>query len=195
MKVKISKPRLKSLFFKLTKQDLSRVFKNLYVYTTFDNYSKFYDKRISSGASYYDERSLEEVKLALQAKWEQFLKNELTGVIENVTFVDSEYSNQLDQYLIVSPKQELKTTQRTFNKDEKAFGKDGKAEETEPENKNGDEVPAANASPEEEKSLGELPSELKGDLYLKVSFDFKKAFYDKEIQKGRVPSLWWDFII
>ena len=184
MKVKISKPRLKSLFFKLTKQDLSRVFKNLYVYITFEDYSKFYDKGINTGATYYDERSLVEVKLALQAKWEQFLKNELAGVIENVTFVDSEYRNQLDQYLIVSPKQELKATQRTFNKDEKTLDKDGREEETEPENKNGEELPGANASLEEEKSLDELPSELKGDLYLKVSFDFKKAFYDKEVQKG-----------
>jgi hypothetical protein len=182
MKVKISKPRLKSLFFKLTKQKISRVFKNLYVFISFKNSSKFFDQSLEK-TNLYDEKSLNDVSIALQKKWESFLKKELVGKIENIKFIEEDERDQLDKFLLVSPKKEINTIRGNIE-----LSKEGEPNEDNSQSMQDNSiVESPNLENESmtttEQTLQE-ESERKGDLYLKITVDFKKAFYNKDIQKG-----------
>jgi hypothetical protein len=176
LKVRINKSRLKNLFFSLTKEEINRVFKKLYVNVEFIDNSSLNDENLKK---LYEDDLMEELKEALVKKWQNFLTKEYSDLVEEVVFTSNEETAELEKKILLSPQLvQLNQVDQLDSPNGLAVG-ENTSNEVEVESVETEVVKAEN---EDSSSLIKRPSQ--GELYLRISYSFKKSFYREESQKG-----------
>ena len=185
MKVKISKPRLKSFFYKLTKDDLNRFFENFYISVNFNNRSLFAVKSPSDSAI-IDESKIEQIKTALTIKWEKFFTEELNPIVNKIIFTNESQNREIIQQIYLSPNPKEDKVEGEVGEDETgesegsgAIGRLGGEEGVEVDDKTEQGMLSGVNIEEEGPKISERSS-----LFLKLEFDIEKVHFNELAQKG-----------